>query len=174
MTSNATSTLIRLFDEHHSLEDYQGGVPRWCTGCGDNAILTAVQRLCRDEEVDLLIVGWGSTKGAIEEAVERLRREGRKVSSLHLTFLQPMPSGIGEILRRFKRVMTIENNWSDRLGDDIIDHDNRRYSALAWMLRARYLVDVDCWSESRGRPIKPSAICSEARGRLEKIGGTQA
>ncbi len=70
--------------------------------------------------------------------------------------------------------MTIENNWSDQLGDDIIDHDNRRYSALAWMLRARYLVDIDCWSESRGRPIKPAAICSEAQARLEKIRGTQA
>jgi 2-oxoglutarate ferredoxin oxidoreductase subunit beta len=51
MTSNATSHLLRLFEEQHSLEDYQGGVPRWCTGCGDNAILTAVQRLCRDEDL---------------------------------------------------------------------------------------------------------------------------
>jgi 2-oxoglutarate ferredoxin oxidoreductase subunit alpha len=127
-----------------------------------------------DEEGDLLLVGWGSTRGAIEEAVTRLRAEGHRVSSLHLTFLQPMASGIGEILRRFRRVMTIENNWSDRLSDDIIDHDNRRYSALAWMLRGRYLVDVDCWSESRGRPIKPTAICTEARSRLEKIGETQA
>jgi 2-oxoglutarate ferredoxin oxidoreductase subunit alpha len=127
-----------------------------------------------DEEGDLLLVGWGSTRGAIEEAVTRLRAEGHRVSSLHLTFLQPMPSGIGEILRRFRRVMTIENNWSDQMGDDIIDHDNRRYSALAWMLRARYLVDIDCWSESRGRPIKPAAICNEVRARLEKIGGTQA
>ena len=127
-----------------------------------------------DEEGDLLLVGWGSTRGAIEEAVTRLRAEGHNVSSLHLTFLQPMPSGIGEILRRFRRVMTIENNWSDQMGDDIIDHDNRRYSALAWMLRARYLVDIDCWSESRGRPIKPAAICNEVHARLEKIGGTQA
>jgi 2-oxoglutarate ferredoxin oxidoreductase subunit beta len=45
----ATECLLRLYDEHHELEDYQGGVPRWCTGCGDNAILAAVQRLCRDE-----------------------------------------------------------------------------------------------------------------------------
>ena len=85
-----------------------------------------------------------------------------------------MPSGIGEILRRFKHVMTIENNWSDRLSDDIINHDNRRYSALAWMLRGRYLVNVDCWSESRGRPIKPVDICDEVRERLEKMGGTKA
>ena len=56
-----------------------------------------------DPEGDLLVVGWGSTKGAIEEAVERLRAEGLKVSSLHLTFIQPMPSGIREILKRFSR-----------------------------------------------------------------------
>jgi 2-oxoglutarate/2-oxoacid ferredoxin oxidoreductase subunit alpha len=119
-----------------------------------------------DEEGDLLLIGWGSTRGAIEESVARMRAEGHRVSSLHLTFLQPMPSGIGEIMHRFKRVMTIENNWSDRLGDALIDENNRRYSALAMMLRARFLVDVDCWSESRGRPIKPGAICSELRSRL--------
>jgi 2-oxoglutarate/2-oxoacid ferredoxin oxidoreductase subunit beta len=44
-----TECLLQMCDEHYSLEDYQGGVPRWCTGCGDNAILAAVQRLCRDE-----------------------------------------------------------------------------------------------------------------------------
>ncbi len=43
--------VTRLHEERHGLEDYQGGVPRWCTGCGDNAILTAVQRLCRDENL---------------------------------------------------------------------------------------------------------------------------
>ena len=47
--STASVCLHRLFEEHHALEDYQGGVPRWCKGCGDNAILAAVQRLCRDE-----------------------------------------------------------------------------------------------------------------------------
>jgi 2-oxoglutarate ferredoxin oxidoreductase subunit beta len=41
--------LYQLAEERHAIEDYQGGVPRWCKGCGDNAILTAMQRLCRDE-----------------------------------------------------------------------------------------------------------------------------
>jgi len=127
-----------------------------------------------DEEGDLLLVGWGSTKGAIEESVTRLRAEGYRVSSLHLTFLQPMPSGIGKVMRRFGRVMTIENNWSDRLQDDIIDESNRRYSALAWMLRARFLIDIDCWSESRGRPLKPGAICREIRSRLPEPTETEA
>jgi 2-oxoglutarate ferredoxin oxidoreductase subunit beta len=51
MTSNATNRLVRMYEEHHALEDYQSGVPRWCNGCGDNAILAAVQRLCRDEDL---------------------------------------------------------------------------------------------------------------------------
>ncbi len=49
MNMAATECLLRMYEEHHELEDYQSCVPRWCTGCGDNAILTAVQRLCRDE-----------------------------------------------------------------------------------------------------------------------------
>jgi 2-oxoglutarate ferredoxin oxidoreductase subunit alpha len=119
-----------------------------------------------DEEGDLLVVGWGSTRGAIEESVGKMRAEGYRVSSLHLTFLQPMPGGIKEILQRFKQVITIEGNWSDRPEDPLIDDSNRRYSALAMLLRARYLVDVDCWSEVRGRPIKPSSICAVLRKRL--------
>jgi 2-oxoglutarate/2-oxoacid ferredoxin oxidoreductase subunit alpha len=119
-----------------------------------------------DESGDLLIIGWGSTQGAIEEAVEILRAEGHRVSSTHLTFLQPMPPGIKEIMSRFKRVMTIEMNWSDRLEDEIIDETNRRFSALAMLLRSRYLVDIDCWSQVRGQPLKPTAICQEIRKRL--------
>jgi 2-oxoglutarate ferredoxin oxidoreductase subunit alpha len=118
------------------------------------------------EQGDLLLVGWGSTKGAIEEAVERLTAEGHKVSSLHLTFLQPMPAGIKEILQRFRRVMTIEANWSDSLEDELIDETNRRYSALAMLLRSRYLVDIDCWTEVRGRPIKPGTVVEVAKRRM--------
>jgi 2-oxoglutarate ferredoxin oxidoreductase subunit alpha len=117
---------------------------------------------------DLLLVGWGSTMGAIEEAVTRLRDGGLAVSSLHLRFLQPMPSGLREIFKRFRHVMTIEGNWSDRPGDALIDEDNRRYSALAMMLRARFLVDVDCWSEARGQPIKPGQICAAVRDALQR------
>ena len=121
-----------------------------------------------DEEGDLLVVGWGSTKGAIEESVARLRREGHRIGSLHLTFLQPMPGGIKEILQRFRQVVAVEGNWSDRPEDPLIDATNRRYSALAMLLRARYLVDVDCWTETRGRPIKPGSICAELRKRLAR------
>jgi len=49
MNMLATECLLQLCEERFELEDYQSGVPRWCSGCGDNAILAAVQRLCRDE-----------------------------------------------------------------------------------------------------------------------------
>jgi 2-oxoglutarate ferredoxin oxidoreductase subunit alpha len=116
---------------------------------------------------DLLLVGWGSTMGAIQESVTRLRGEGLAVSSLHLRFLNPLPSGIRETMRRFRRVMTIEGSWSDRPDEEMVDADNRRYSALAMMLRARFLVDVDCWSQSRGQPIKPADICAAVRRALQ-------
>jgi 2-oxoglutarate ferredoxin oxidoreductase subunit alpha len=122
-----------------------------------------------DPDGDLLVIGWGSTKGAIEEAVERLRSEGLRVSSLHLRFLQPMASGLKEIMARFRRVMTIEGNWSDRPEDPIIDESNRRYSALAMLLRSRYLVDIDCWSEVRGQPMKPSTLCTVMREKLAEV-----
>jgi 2-oxoglutarate ferredoxin oxidoreductase subunit alpha len=89
-----------------------------------------------------------------------------RVSSLHLRFIQPMPSGIGEIMRRFKRVVAVEGNWADRYEDELIDADNRRYSALAMMLRSRFLIDVDSWSQSRGQPIKPGAVVNALRERL--------
>jgi 2-oxoglutarate/2-oxoacid ferredoxin oxidoreductase subunit alpha len=122
-----------------------------------------------DPEGDLLVFGWGSTKGTIEEAVERLRADGCRVSSAHLRFLQPLPPGIKEIMARFKRVMTVEGNWCDRLEDPIINESNRRLSALAMLLRSRYLVDVDCWSEVRGQTIKPATLCRVLREQLEKV-----
>ena len=136
--------------------------------------LVALQRTLRpptvfgDREGDMLVVGWGSTKGVIEEAVERLRAEGRRVSSMHLRFLQPLPPGIKEIMEGFRKVMTVEGNWADRIEDDLVDEDNRRYSPLAIMLRSRFLVDVDCWSEARGQPIKPGAVARVVRERLDQ------
>ena len=113
------------------------------------------------------MIGWGSTKGAIEEAVEGLQDEGRAVASLHLTFLQPMAPGLKEIMAGFGQVMTVEGNWSDHPEDELIDESNRRYSALAMLLRARYLVDVDSWSEVKGQPIKPSSIRAAMLRKLQ-------
>ncbi|MFC1695531.1 2-oxoacid:acceptor oxidoreductase subunit alpha [Pseudomonadota bacterium] len=122
-----------------------------------------------DDEGDLLVIGWGSTKGAIEEAIDRLRKQGLKVSSMHLKFIQPMASGIREILPRFRKVMTIENNWSDRYENELIDDDNRRYTELATLLRARFLVDIDCWSEVKGLPLKPGTVEKVILEQLETL-----
>jgi len=122
-----------------------------------------------DPEGELLVIGWGSTQGVIEEAVQRLRDEGRKVSALQMRFIQPLPSGLKDILRRFRQVMTVEGTWADRPAEDeLIDEENRRYAPLAMMLRARTLVDVDCWTEARGQPIKPGNVVRAIRARLDR------
>jgi 2-oxoglutarate ferredoxin oxidoreductase subunit alpha len=120
-----------------------------------------------DEEGDLLVVGWGSTRGAIEEAVDRIRKDGHRISALHLRFLSPLEPGIREIFSRFRRVMTVEINYSDDPTDPLIDEDTRRYAQLAWLLRAHTLVDVDCWSRVPGQPLPPNMIEEAVRGRLQ-------
>jgi len=127
-----------------------------------------------DPEGDLLIVGWGSTLGAIEEAVDRARAQGLKVSSVHLRFLSPMEPGLKEIFSRFKKVMTIEINYSDEPGSPLVTEENRRYSQLALVLRAHTLMDIDCWSKVPGHPLQPGTIHNVIESRLEEIEGAEA
>ena len=108
-----------------------------------------------DPEGDLLIIGWGSTKGAIEEAVGASRAEGARVSSMHLRFLQPLPPGLAEAHGAVPAGDDDREQLERPAGRRDHRRDNRRYSALAMMLRSRYLVDVDCWSQVRGAPIRP-------------------
>jgi 2-oxoglutarate ferredoxin oxidoreductase subunit alpha len=117
-------------------------------------------------EGDLLVVGWGSTLGAIEEAVDRVREAGHRVSSLHLRFLSPLEPGIGEIFRRFERVMTVELNYGDRPGDPLITEETRRHGQLAGLLRQKTLLDVDSWTQVQGQPVPPGAIERELLRRL--------
>ena len=110
------------------------------------------------EEGDLLLVGWGSTLGAIEEAVDRARAQGHAVSSLHLRFLSPMEPGLKKIFARFGKVMTVEINYSDDPKAPLITDETRRYAQLAWLLRAQTLMDIDCWSVVYGHPLQPGTI----------------
>jgi 2-oxoglutarate ferredoxin oxidoreductase subunit alpha len=119
-----------------------------------------------DESGDLLVVGWGSTRGAIDEAVDRIRADGGKVSSLSLRFLSPLEPGLKQIFSKFKRVMTVEINYSDAEDDPGIAFGERRYSQLAWLLRATTLVDIDCWSRVPGIPLPPGVIEAELRRRI--------
>ncbi len=117
-----------------------------------------------DSEADLLVVGWGSTLGAIEEAVARAREDGLSVSSLHLRFLSPLEPGLKEIFQRFKKVMTVEINYSDDPDEPFITSENRRRGQLCWLLRAQTLVDVDCWTRVPGEPLRPGEILQAIRG----------
>jgi len=127
-----------------------------------------------DPTGDLLIVGWGSTLGAIDEAVDLARAEGKKVSSVHLRFLSPMEPGLKEILAGFKKVMTIEINYSDEPGSPLITEENRRYSQLALVLRAHTLMDIDCWSKVPGHPLQPGTIRNVINSRLAEMEGAAA
>ncbi len=127
-----------------------------------------------DESGDMLVVGWGSTWGAITEAVDNLREQGNKVSSIHLRFLSPLEPGLKEIFSRFRKVITVEVNYSDDPDGPMITPENRRYSQLATVLRVQTLVDVDCWSVVYGHPLQPALIENALRGRLDKIDSEDA
>jgi len=109
---------------------------------------------------DLLLVGWGSTRGAIEEAVEKVREENYSVSSLHLHFLSPLEPGIKEIFLKYKKVICVELNYSDTVGKPLITEENRRRSQLAIVLRNETLVDIDSFSNVFGQPLSPIRIIS--------------
>ncbi len=94
------------------------------------------------EDGDLLVIGWGSTYGAITAAMENLNAKGYKFSRIHLKYLNPFPKNLGEVLKRFKNVMTIEIN----LGQ------------LAKLLRSEYLIDVQVLSKVKGLPFKAFEI----------------
>ena len=118
------------------------------------------------ESGDLLVVGWGSTKGAIEEAVDRGRAELLHVSSLHLRFLSPLEPGLKAIFARFRKVVTVEINYSDELDEPYVTDENRRRGQLCFLLRAATLVDVDCWTRVPGEPLRPGAILAAIRERM--------
>ena len=94
----------------------------------------------------------------IEIREDRARAEGMKVSTTQLTFMSPLEPGLKEIFSRFKKVMTVEINYSDTVGDPYITEETRRYGQLAWLLRAHTLVDIDCWTSCPGQPLRPNDI----------------
>ncbi len=137
--------------------------------------IAAIQSTIRHPEVlggqegDLLVVSWGSTLGTVVEAVEHLIQQGYRVSSLHLRFLSPMEPGLKEIFSRFKKVMTVEINYSDDLSHPYINEENRRTGQLAGLLRSHTMVDVDCWSRVPGGPLPPGLVERQLRLELDEI-----
>ena len=74
--------------------------------------------------------------------------------------------GLKEIFSGFKKVMTVEINYSDELTDPYITEENRRRGQLTWLLRAHTLVDVDCWTRVPGEPLQPGKILQAIHDKL--------
>jgi 2-oxoglutarate ferredoxin oxidoreductase subunit alpha len=168
---NGAYTLTGLEHDNRSKVAYTGGVHQHSSAMRSRKLAVLQSMLLPptvhgDETGDLLVVGWGSTKGAIEEAVDRLRADGHRVSSLHLTFLSPLQPGLREIFSGFGSVCTVELNYSDEPDAPYITPDNRRLGQLAWLLRAATLTDVDCWTRVPGEPLRPGAIVDAIRDKL--------
>ncbi|HXC48164.1 MAG TPA: 2-oxoacid:acceptor oxidoreductase subunit alpha [Candidatus Sulfotelmatobacter sp.] len=95
-----------------------------------------------DPEGDLLLVSWGSTFGSVAQAVNEQREKGRKIGHLHLRHLNPLPGNVGDVLKRYKKVLVPELNMGQ----------------LLWMLRAKYLVNAVGLNKIQGRPFKQSEL----------------
>ena len=104
-----------------------------------------------DPDGDVLVVGWGSTHGAITAALAAVRRDGHRVGHVHLRHLNPLPRNLGEVLTRYRQVLVPELN----LGQ------------LAWVLRAKYLVDTVSYCKVQGKPFKHA----ELKARIETMVG---
>ena len=100
-----------------------------------------------DADSDLLIIGWGSTYGAIMEAIEQLAQNGIAIAGLNLRYLNPLPSDLGPILKRYSKLLVVENN----LGQ------------LCRHLRSEYLLDARPFGKVQGVPFNADEIADEAK-----------
>ena len=102
---------------------------------------------------DLLVLGWGSTYGAIRSAVERLQARGASVAHAHLRYLNPFPANTGDVVRAYKRVLIPEVN----LGQ------------LLMLIRAKFLVDAIGYNRVRGKPFRIAELEAEAERVLATL-----
>jgi 2-oxoglutarate/2-oxoacid ferredoxin oxidoreductase subunit alpha len=104
-----------------------------------------------DGSARVLVLGWGSTYGSIGAAARRVRNSGHAVAQAHLRHLNPFPPNLGDVLRRYDKVLVPEIN----LGQ------------LALLVRGRYLVDVISYNRVRGLPFQ----AAELAGVIEDVIG---
>jgi 2-oxoglutarate ferredoxin oxidoreductase subunit alpha len=91
---------------------------------------------------DLLILTWGSTYGAVNSAVEIVRKNGIAISSAHLKYLNPLPTDLGEILKRFKKVLIAEENDGQ----------------FSFIIKSRYLIETLSLNKVKGQPLNSDEI----------------
>ncbi|MDZ7677270.1 MAG: 2-oxoacid:acceptor oxidoreductase subunit alpha [Acidimicrobiales bacterium] len=104
-----------------------------------------------DADAEVLVLGWGSTWGAITTAVQRARGDGNKVAQVHLRHLNPFPPNLGEVLSRYRRVLVPEMN----LGQ------------LSRMVRAEFLVDARSVNKVEGTPFTAAELHAAITGALD-------
>jgi 2-oxoglutarate ferredoxin oxidoreductase subunit alpha len=104
-----------------------------------------------DGDASLLVMGWGSSYGAIQGAARRLRREqGLKLATAHIRHLNPLPANTGELLRSFERVLVPEMNMGQ----------------LVKLLRAEFLVDCESFTKVDGLPIFTRDMMEQIEARV--------
>jgi 2-oxoglutarate ferredoxin oxidoreductase subunit alpha len=108
-------------------------------------------------EAKVLVLGWGSTYGPIGAGVRRVRRAGHPVAQAHLRHLNPFPADLGEVLRRYDKVLVPEMN----LGQ------------LSMLLRAKYLVDVVGYNHVRGLPLKAAELAGTIAELVSQVEGVE-
>ncbi|MCU1486448.1 MAG: 2-oxoacid:acceptor oxidoreductase subunit alpha, partial [Actinomycetia bacterium] len=106
-----------------------------------------------DVDADVLVLGWGSTWGAIGAAVEDVRAEGKRVARAHIVHLNPLPRDLGDVLRRYRKVLVPEMNTGQ----------------LTKVVRAEYLVDAQCVSKVQGQPFTGAELAVHIRAALEEL-----
>ncbi len=105
-------------------------------------------------EARVLLLGWGSTYGAIAAATRRMRADGRRVAYVHLVHLNPFPANLGEVLRRYDRVIVPEGN----LGQ------------LTRLVRSDFLVDARALTKVQGTPFRVAEIEQAVNDALAELG----
>lgn len=133
-------------DNHHKMTKVRAAK---VAGVAEDIPLQAVDQ--GEDSGDLLVVGWGSTYGAISQAVLGARKAGLKVAHAHIRYMNPMPKNLGDLLRRFKKVLVPEMN----------------NGMLVKILRSEYLVDARGMNKIAGQPFKIAEIEAEIRAQLE-------
>ncbi len=102
-----------------------------------------------DPDAKLLVLGWGSTQGAIRAGVRLARAEGLSVAAAHLRHLNPWPSNLGDVLRSFDRVLVPEMNSGQ----------------LSMLLRSTFLLDVEAYTKVQGLPLTAAEIHKQIEER---------
>lgn len=110
------------------------------------------------ESNDVLIVGWGSSRGALKETVSMCEKEGLSVSAMHLRMVYPLPLMLKETFAKYKKVLSVEVAYGDQF----------KPSPLALLLRSETLVDIQpLMAKATGRPIRPRILLEKLKEILK-------